>query len=194
MEDLLLQPLEFAVLDIIANSHLTNPGYSFLTGYNADKLGFQADPKFPYVVAASHLDTADNDTVTMVLTVAIVIPFPDASAGDMESVRYFKAVERAKGHEADLLEILQWLTGRKKVNGRPVYDFDLEGVARFNLDYDPVLPNNDEMGGFKRMNKLIIIGMDCTFKGNHDTLCCDRFTPDKAGENWRRVVADFSGA
>ena len=200
MEDFFLQPLEFAVFDVIANSHLTNPDYSFLTAFNVDKIGYMENPKFPYVVCNSGLDQISDDKAVVGLTVAIVIPFPDMQPDDLPSTRYFKATGHAADHQQSLVEILQWLTGKNKLtNGRKLYDFDMVQATFPPVDYDPVLGDgdklrthvNDPSGKLNRTNHIIVIGMDVTFKGYYQQLCCQKFNPQSAGENWKEKLAQF---
>lgn len=195
MEELLLQPLEFAVLDIIANSHLTNGGkYSYVPARNVDKIGFIPDPKFPYITAVSYPDTYGEELV-MVLAVTITIPFPNMTATDTEYTRFVKAVDRAQGHHIDLVEILQWLTGKVKLsNGKPLYEFDIDGDAQFIIpDFDPVIPPNEVQEGKNRVTNIINLGFQARFRGHVSTICCTRLNPAEAGSAWSDAIADISG-
>ena len=200
MEDFFLQPLEFAVFDVIANSHLTNPAYSFLTAFNVDKIGYMQNPKFPYVVCNSGFDRISGDEVVVGLTVAIVIPFPDMMPDDLPSTRYFKATAHAADHQRSLVEIQQWLKGKKRLpDGRKLYDFNMLEATFPAIEYDPVLGDNDKLrthvndpsGKLNRMNHIIVVGMDVTFKGYYQQLCCQKFAPQSVGENWKEKLAQF---
>lgn len=185
MKDLLFQPLEFAVFDIIANSHLTNGNdYQFVPAYNLDELGFNESPRWPYVTAQSLLLTADDEEIEMGLTVGIATLFPTLSSSDTEAIRYQKAVAIATTYQQDLLAIFQHLTGKKGSK----FDFDLVGKSNFQLDYKPVLPNKDELDGKRRVNELIIIAMDMTFRGRHEELSGNRFSPSEAGTHWAEFL------
>lgn len=190
MEDFFLEPLEYAVFRIIAGSHLDNNPYAFVPVRNLDKIALISDPKFPYITCKSSLGTITNDEVEATLSIVITIPFPDQLPDELESMRYLKAMHHAQSHQRDLFEIMQWLTGRKKLaDGNPMFDFDMVQADMRMPDYDPVLDKETEA---KRVGPRIInVGIDMIFKGYHDDLCCNRFNPSETVPNWRDVLAQF---
>lgn len=197
-----LQPLEFYVFDIIANSHLSNPSYSFLTAYDVDKIGYIENPKFPYIIAMAGENVVDfkNNTATALLTVAIVAPFPESMPEEVGILKHYKANSAAAGYKRDLIEIAEWMLGKRKLTtNKKFLDFDGGENTLFNIDYDPILGDNDKlrthendpMGKLKRINKVLVVSMDITFTGDYRTLCCERFSPQDAGGKWAEVLAQF---
>jgi len=190
MNALIRDPLEFAVRDIIEGSHLNNHELQFTPIKDIDKIPFEEDVKFPVITAVSRLTTFNEETVSVELIVAIAFPNPELDDCNTESEFYLKALRSARGFQIDLIEIAQWLTGKKKKPGAPigVYDFNQEGDAIVIIEYDPVT-NNDAPEETKRtrIHKLINVIMTITFVGTASELCCSRFDPAEKGSSWSEV-------
>jgi len=187
--ELIQDPLEYAVRDIIDSSHLQNNELQFIPIKSIDKIAFDEDVKFPVITAISSVLGFEEDILRVELIVAIAFPEPELDNCNTEGEFYLKALRSARGFQIDLLEIAQWLTGKKKKPGDPIgiYDFNQEGEATIIVEYDPDTNEDSDDTNRKRIYRLVNVIMTIVFVGTHSELCCSRFDPADPGSSWDAV-------
>jgi len=189
IDEILLEPLEFAVLNIISNSHLTNSNYTYIPIRDLHRVGFIENPVFPFITAQSMLTRMTEDEIFAELVIAIVIPFPELYPGESELSLHARIISEASSRQRDLIEIQQWLSGRLKVNGIPLYDYSFSGGELF-IDYDPSTTDDNEKEKQLRINKVVNVMATFEFQGDYETLCCERFSPGPALQGWFNILND----